>query len=73
MKVRGWICRAAALVALNATLALTLSALHPVAIPGEATEACTMLSPHQKSLSWLGDLRMTIRVNSRSGYYVCES
>jgi len=32
MKVRGWIFRAAALVALNATL--TLSALHPVAIPG---------------------------------------
>jgi len=33
MKVRGWICRAAALVALNATLTLPLSALHPVAIP----------------------------------------
>jgi hypothetical protein len=54
MKVRGWICRAAALVCLDATLTLPLSLGK-----GEATHARTMSSVHQKSLSCLGDLNMT--------------
>jgi hypothetical protein len=51
MKVRGWVGRAAALVALT-TSPLSLG-------KGEATHARTVSSVHRKSLSCLGNLNMT--------------